>query len=54
MVFLLDENISFDVIPFLKKLNYKVGHVKLLGKSGIRNGEVHKLAASKKGMDHNS
>ena len=48
MVFLPDENISFDVIPFLKSIGYKVEHVKLLGKSGIRNGEVHQLAVSKK------
>ena len=44
MVFLLDENISFDVITFLKTYHFKVEHVKLLGKSGTRNGEVHKLS----------
>ena len=44
MVFLLDENISFDVIYFLKSYHFKVEHVKLLGKSGIRNGDVHKLS----------
>ncbi len=48
MIFLLDENTSFDVITFLKKFNFKVEHVKLLGKAGIKNGEVHKLAVAKK------
>lgn len=44
---LLDENISFEVIPFLEKYGYFVEHIKKIGKSGIRNGEVYKLAVSK-------
>jgi predicted nuclease of predicted toxin-antitoxin system len=46
--FLLDENISFEVIPVIKKLGYKVEHLKKLGKTGIRNGEVYQIATSHK------
>lgn len=48
MIFLLDENISFDTIGLIESLGHKVLHIKLLGKAGIRNGEVHKLAVKKK------
>ena len=46
--FLLDENISFDIIFVIKKLGYKVEHLKKLGKAGIRNGEVYKISSSRK------
>ena len=44
--FLLDENIPFELITFLEKRNFVVNHVKKLGKTGIRNGEVYSLAES--------
>ena len=46
--FLLDENISFDTIPVIQKLGYKVEHIKKIDKTGIRNGEVYKIAVAKK------
>lgn len=41
---LLDENIPFDLIHFLKKRNYIVEHIKKIGKAGIKNGEVYQYA----------
>lgn len=46
--FLLDENISFDAIAVIKKLGYKAEHIKKIDKTGIRNGEVYKIAVAKK------
>lgn len=42
--FLLDENISFLIEDFLKRKGFVVYHIKKLGKTGIKNGEVYKLA----------
>jgi predicted nuclease of predicted toxin-antitoxin system len=42
--FPLDENLSFDLISLIEKRGYRVYHIKKLGKTGIRNGEVYKLA----------
>ena len=42
--FLLDENIPYSLIDFLERREYKVYHIRKLGKSGIRNGEVYQLA----------
>jgi len=44
---LLDENISYEIIPFLEKFGYYVEHIKKIGKTGIKNGEVYQLAISK-------
>lgn len=41
---LLDENLPFAFVSFFEQCGYTVFHIKKLGKSGIRNGEVYKLA----------
>lgn len=41
---LLDENLTFELIGFFERMQFKVYHVKKLGKTGIRNGDVYKLA----------
>lgn len=41
---LLDENIPFAFIDFFEKRNCSVEHIKKIGKSGIKNGEVYKYA----------
>jgi predicted nuclease of predicted toxin-antitoxin system len=41
---LLDENLPFAFIQFFEQRECTVFHIKKLGKSGIRNGEVYKLA----------
>jgi len=46
--FLLDENLPFALISFLEKRSYRVNHLKKMGKSGIKNGEVYKIAEQKK------
>jgi predicted nuclease of predicted toxin-antitoxin system len=44
MVFLLDENMPFDLIDAIAKKGHTTHHVKKLGKTGIVNGEVYRLA----------
>ena len=46
--FLLDENLPFALIDFLEKKNYRVNHLKKMVKSGIKNGEVYKIAEQSK------
>lgn len=45
--FLLDENMPFALIEFLKNKGYETEHIKQLGKGGIRNGEVYQVALEK-------
>jgi predicted nuclease of predicted toxin-antitoxin system len=45
--FRLDENMPFAFIEFLRNKGYKTEHLKKLGKSGIRNGEVYQVAEEK-------
>jgi predicted nuclease of predicted toxin-antitoxin system len=45
--FLLDENMPFALIEFLRNKGYKTEHLKKLGKSGIKNGEVYQVAEEK-------
>jgi len=42
--FLLDENIPYALIRFLEKKGFLVSHLKKIGKTGIKNGEVYRLA----------
>jgi predicted nuclease of predicted toxin-antitoxin system len=42
--FLLDENIPYALIDLLEKQNFTVEHLKKIGKQGIKNGEVYKVA----------
>lgn len=42
--FLLDENVPFSLIQYLENKGYEANHLKEMGKSGIKNGEVYKLA----------
>ncbi len=42
--FLLDENMPFALLEFLKNREYEAYHLKKLEKVGIKNGEVYKLA----------
>lgn len=46
--FLLDENLPFELISFLENRSYRVDHLKKMGKSGIRNGEIYKIAEQNK------
>jgi predicted nuclease of predicted toxin-antitoxin system len=46
--FLLDENLPYGLIDFLEKRSYNVNHLKKMGKSGIKNGEVYKIAEQNK------
>ena len=41
---LLDENMPYDLIRLFEKYNFLVYHIKKLGKSGIKNGEVYLLS----------
>ena len=41
---LLDENLTFELIRLFEKFEFNVFHVKKLGKTGIKNGEVYQLA----------
>jgi predicted nuclease of predicted toxin-antitoxin system len=43
MRILLDENLPFALITFLEERGHAVFHIKKLGKSGIKNGEVSSL-----------
>ncbi len=42
--FLLDENMPFALLEFLRNRGYETDHLKKLGKVGIKNGEVYKVA----------
>lgn len=42
--FLLDENIPFDMIEFLRKRDFDVIHLKKIGKCGINNEELCRIA----------
>lgn len=42
--FILDENIPFALIDLLEKEGFLVKHLKKIGKSDIRNGEVYLFA----------
>lgn len=44
MKFLLDENIPRAVFSFLESLGHDVQNLQIIGKTGIRNGEVFGLA----------
>ena len=46
--FLLDENIPYALINFLEKKDFAVEHLKKLQMSGIKNGEVYKIAEKRK------
>lgn len=46
--FLLDENIPYALIDLLEKKNFTVEHLKKIGKQGIKNGEVYKIAENEK------
>jgi predicted nuclease of predicted toxin-antitoxin system len=41
---LIDENLPFEFIAFFQDRNCEAYHIKKLGKSGIANGEVYRLA----------
>jgi predicted nuclease of predicted toxin-antitoxin system len=45
--FLLDENMPFALIEFLRNKGYETEHIKQLGQGGIRNGEVYQVALEK-------
>src|SRR3989337_2344748 len=46
--FLLDENIPYVLIKLLEKKGFSVVHLKKIGRGGIKNGEVYKLAEESK------
>lgn len=46
--FLLDENMPFALIDFLKDHGFTAIHLKKIGKQGIKNGDVYKLAEAEK------
>jgi len=46
--FLLDGNMPFALIDQLEKRGYSVEHLKKIGKGGIKNGAVYKLAEENK------
>lgn len=46
--FLMDENIPYVLIDFLTKKGFSVDHLKKIGKEGIKNGEVYKIAEESK------
>jgi predicted nuclease of predicted toxin-antitoxin system len=41
---LLDENMPFDLIQLFEQFGFSVYHIKKLGKTGIKNGEVYELS----------
>ncbi len=45
--FLLDENIPYAFIKLLEENDFMVEHLKKMGKAGIKNGDVYKLAEKK-------
>jgi predicted nuclease of predicted toxin-antitoxin system len=44
LTFLLDENLPFALIEWLTQRGFEAKHLKMLGKGGIKNGEVYQLA----------
>jgi predicted nuclease of predicted toxin-antitoxin system len=46
--FILDENIPFAFIELLNQKGYETQHLKKIGKTGIKNGEVYQLAEQEK------
>lgn len=42
----VDENMPYDLMPEFEKAGHQVFHIKKLGKTGIKNGEVYALASS--------
>ena len=42
--FLLDENMPFALLEFLRNSGYNADHLKKLEKVGTKNGEVYKIA----------
>ncbi len=46
--FLLDENIPYALMEFLDNKGYIAHHLKKMGKSGIKNSEVYKIAEQNK------
>ena len=46
--FLLDENIPYALIDLLEDKGFSARHLKKMGKQGIKNGEVYKLAEENK------
>ncbi|HHT9111857.1 MAG: DUF5615 family PIN-like protein [Planctomycetes bacterium] len=46
--FLLDENMPFALIRFLEEKGFRVNHLKKIGKGGIKNGVVYKIAEESK------
>jgi predicted nuclease of predicted toxin-antitoxin system len=41
---LLDENMPFDLIKLFEEFGFTVYHIKKLGKTGIKNGQVYELS----------
>jgi len=41
---LIDENLPYDMIDFFVKRKIKTEHLKKIGKTGVRNGEVYQYA----------
>ena len=46
--FILDENIGYDLIPFLQKKGFAVDHVKKMGLTGTKNGDLYRVIEKKK------
>jgi predicted nuclease of predicted toxin-antitoxin system len=44
ITFILDENLPFALLEFLKSQGYDANHIKNMGKTGIKNGEVYQVA----------
>lgn len=42
--FLIDENLPFELLNLFSKKNISSSHLKKIGKTGIKNGEVYNLA----------
>ncbi|MCH8317110.1 MAG: DUF5615 family PIN-like protein [Bacteroidetes bacterium] len=42
--FILDENIDFALIDFFENKGFNVEHIKKIGKTGIKNGEIYRYA----------
>ncbi len=45
--FLLDENLPYALLDWLHQKGYTVEHLKKIGQTGIRNGDVYRLAETK-------
>lgn len=46
--FIIDENLSFELIPFLQKKGFTAEHIKIMGLGGTKNGELYKIIEKKK------